>query len=196
METRNDKTIPSEFIIELLDLVLKYNIFVFDGHLYQQLIGTAIGTRCAPNVADIFIFLSFIDEKIKTITLNFSENGINPLLIFRRFLDDILFIFLGSNDKLHKFLDEMNKIAPSIKFTMQHTEKCSDTNDSICDFEPCDSIPFLDTKLSIRDGKIKSDLYRKPSDREQYLLPSSCHPPHCTDNMQLKLKLKLSLAKS
>ena len=91
METRNDKTIPSEFIIELLDLVLKYNIFVFDGHLYQQLIGTAIGTRCAPNVADIF--MSFIDEKIKTIALNFSENGINPLLIFRRFLDDILFIF-------------------------------------------------------------------------------------------------------
>ena len=131
METRNDKTIPSEFIIELLDLVLKYNIFVFDGHLYQQLIGTAIGTRCAPNVADIFILLSFIDEKIKTIALNFSENEINPLLIFRRFLDDILFIFLGSNDKLHKFLDEMNKIAPSIKFTMQHTKKCSDTNDSI-----------------------------------------------------------------
>ena len=91
--------------------------------------------------------MSFIDEKIKTIALNFSENGINPLLIFRRFLDDILFIFLGSNDKLHKFLDEINKIAPSIKFTMQHTKKCSDTNDSICDCEPCDSIPFLDTEM-------------------------------------------------
>ena len=101
-------------------------------------------------------------------------------------------VFLSSLVTIWK--SKFAKIAPSIKFTMQHTEKCSDTNDSICDFETWDIIPFLDTKLSIRDGKIKSDLYRKPIDREQYLLPSSCHPPHCTDNMQLKLKL--SLAKS
>ena len=116
LETRKDKTIPSDFIIELLDLVLKYNIFVFDDQLYQQLIGTAIGTKCAPNVADIF--MSFIDQKIKNIAMKFSENGINPLLLYKRYLDDILFIFLGSNDKLHKFFDEINTIAPSIKFTM------------------------------------------------------------------------------
>ena len=91
LETRKDKTIPSDFIIELLDLVLKYNIFVFDGQLYQQLIGTAIGTKCAPNVADIF--MSFIDEKIKNIAMKFGQNGLSPLLLFRRFLDDILFLF-------------------------------------------------------------------------------------------------------
>ena len=62
LETRVDKTVPADFILELLDLVLKYNIFEFDGELYQQLVGTAMGTRAAPNIADIF--MSFIDEEI------------------------------------------------------------------------------------------------------------------------------------
>ena len=30
--------------------------------------------------------------------------------------------------------------------------------------------------LSIKEGKIDIDLYRKPTDRNQYLLTSSCHP--------------------
>ena len=48
LETRKDKTVPDSFILELLDLVLKYNIFEFDGELFLQLIGTAMGTRAAP----------------------------------------------------------------------------------------------------------------------------------------------------
>ena len=69
---------------------------------------------------------------------------------------------------------------------MEHTKKASDNDEddnNVCKCKPSDSIPFLDTRLSIREGKINSDLYRKPSDRVQYLLPSSCHPPHCTDNI-------------
>ena len=31
-------------------------------------------------------------------------------------------------------------------------------------------------KCSIKEGKIKTDLYRKETDRNQYLLPSSSHP--------------------
>ena len=52
LETRVDKSVPADFILELLDLVLKYNIFEFDGELFQQLVGTAMGTRAAPNIAD------------------------------------------------------------------------------------------------------------------------------------------------
>ena len=42
LETREDKTVPADFILELLDLVLKYNIFEFDGELYQQLVSMSI----------------------------------------------------------------------------------------------------------------------------------------------------------
>ena len=62
LETRPDKTVPTDFIVKLLDLILHHNIFEFNGELYQQRIGCAIGTHCAPNLADIF--MSFIDEEI------------------------------------------------------------------------------------------------------------------------------------
>ena len=52
-----------------------------------------------------------------------------------------------------------------------------------------ESIEFLDTSLSIRNSSV--DLYRKPSDRCAYLLPSSCHPPHTTKNIPFSLALRI-----
>ena len=54
-----------------------------------------------------------------------------------------------------------------------------------------ESIAFLDTSLSIRNSRISVDLYRKPSDRCAYLLPSSCHPPHTTKNIPFSLALRI-----
>ena len=145
-----------------------------------------MGTRCAPNVADIF--MSFIDEEIKR---RASKHG--TLLFYRRFLDDILMIFLGSYKNLHNFISDINAIHPSIKFTLSHTKTATvpDDNTESCSCDASDHIPFLDTSLSIRGGKINSDLYRKPSDRVQYLLPTSCHPPHCADNIPYSLALRI-----
>ena len=171
LETRSDKTIPSDFIVKLLDLVLKYNIFEFSDKLYIQRIGTAMGTRCAPNVADIF--MSFIDTEIIRRSEKFGE-----LLFYRRYLDDILMIFRGSNSNLHSFISDINNIHSSINFTLEHTRKPSSDPEDDCQCEARQSIPFLDTSLSLRNGRINSDLYRKPSDRVQYLLPSSTPAPH------------------
>ena len=40
---------------------------------------------------------------------------------------------------------------------------------------------------SIKDGKFILDLYRKTTDRNQYLLTSSCHPAHVTKNFSFLL---------
>ena len=37
------------------------------------------------------------------------------------------------------------------------------------------TLAFLDTSCSIVEGKIVTDLYRKPTDRNMYLLPSEFH---------------------
>ena len=67
---------------------------------------------------------------------------------------------------------------------------------SIAEIDPCDcpqkeNIPFLDVLVSIRNGKIDTDLYKKPTDRNQYLLPSSCHPIECLKNIPFSLALRI-----
>jgi hypothetical protein len=39
-------------------------------------------------------------------------------------------------------------------------------------------MPFLDTTTTVKEGNMTTDLYSKPTDKHQYLSPSSCHPKH------------------
>ena len=44
LDKRKNVEVSSDFLVKLLSLVLKYNIFEFNGKYYQQKIGTAMGT--------------------------------------------------------------------------------------------------------------------------------------------------------
>ena len=61
-----------------------------------------------------------------------------------------------------------------------------------CDCQPQESIPFLDTSIRIEEGQIVTDLYRKPTDRNQYLLTNSIHPPNCIKNIPYSLALRIN----
>ena len=64
-------------------------------------------------------------------------------------------------------------------------------NPAPCGCTPSESLAFLDTSCSIKNGKIIVDLYRKPTDRNQYLLTSSCHPAHVTNNIPFSLAYRI-----
>ena len=185
LEKRDDKTVPTEFIIRLLELALKWNIFEFDNELFLQIIGTAMGTRPAPAYANMFMAKQ-MDEKIIEKIVEFR--GLD-IIFFKRFLDDLFFIFSGSTKMLHLFHEELNQIHPNIKLTMEHTFILNEKDP--CQCKQKHSLPFLDTSLSIEKRKICVDLYRKPTDRNMYLLPSSCHPPHNTKNIPFSLALRI-----
>ena len=55
LETREDKTVPSSYLKSLLQQVLASNIFEFNGQLWKQCIGTAMGTMVAPTYACLFM---------------------------------------------------------------------------------------------------------------------------------------------
>ena len=58
----------------------------------------------------------------------------------------------------------INEIHHSIKFTFEYSY---------------DKVNFLDTTVQITsDGKLKTDVYQKPTDTHGYLNRSSCHPEH------------------
>ena len=98
-------------------------------------------------------------------------------------------VFVGSTRNLHKLISEINKIHPAINFTMTHTSIEGDELHQRCSCPEQNSIPFLDTSLSIKEGKMSVDLYKKPTGRNQYLLTSSCHSPQTTLNIPYSLVL-------
>jgi hypothetical protein len=50
------------------------------------------------------------------------------------------------------------------------------------------TISVLDISSSLSEGELFTDLYSKPTDTNQYLLPSRCHPPHVTQSVSIVTK--------
>ena len=104
LEERKTKTVPTEFIVKLMNLVQKYNIFEFhDGMLWKQVIGVAMGIHPAPSFANIYLARR-IDQKLAELGKKYGTNGMSAFVILKRFLDDIIKIFKGTTKDLHKFL--------------------------------------------------------------------------------------------
>ena len=73
------KKVSTEDIGKMTDFVLKNNLFEFDSKFYKQISGTAIGTKCAPPYA--CIFMDHIEtEFLKTQDIN-SGFGRDLLMI-------------------------------------------------------------------------------------------------------------------
>ena len=190
LEERTVKDVPTEFIMKLLEIILRFNIFEFNSEYFIQLIGTAMGAVPAVSYANVFMAKK-IDPKILETAekIKNSNQNQNPIIFMKRFLDDIFLVWRDSIENLHKFVKMLNSIHPSIKFTMQH---CSIKDQpQTCDCTPSNSIPFLDTSCYISDNKIITDLFKKETDRNQYLLTSSCHPVHICDNIPYSLALRI-----
>ena len=131
-----------------------------------------MGTKTAPSYA--CLFMAWLEET----KLLKNWYGTPPHL-WRRFIDDIFFIWQSSEEELKRFIDHLNTQHPYIKFTATYDVSTR-------------RVPFLDMEVSIDDqGYIRTDLFKKETARCQYLLPSSCHPGHITKNIPFSLAYRL-----
>ena len=62
LEKRSDKSVPTDFILKLLKLIMEQNIFTFNEEYWLQLLGTCMGTRVAPTYANLF--MGVLEQKI------------------------------------------------------------------------------------------------------------------------------------
>ena len=175
LEKRQDKTVPTSLLVELKRIVLTRNILEFDRKLYLQKIGTAMGAPSAPSYANLY--MAVVDIWLESCALD--EQTLENFIIFlKRFIDDFLIFWTGTEEQLLAFMTRINNIHPTIKFTSSYNLKERSTN-------------FLDLKITITDNGIETDLYRKETDCIQYLLPTSCHPAHVFNNIPFSLALRL-----
>ena len=153
MEETGTDTLLRMFISNLAHQVLSKNFFNFNGQLFEQTQGTAMGTRMAPNYAIIFIHY---------LETNFLSNYPKHPKTWLRFIDDIFMIWQYGRMELDKFLNALNNHHPKITFTYN-----IDQNE----------IPFLDTMVyRSQNNKIYTKMYHKPTDQKYYLHYNSAHP--------------------
>ena len=114
-------------------MILTMNNFTFNDSHYLQIHGTAMGTKMAPSFANLFLGLF---EKSALREAPFQPHT------WLRYIDDIFMIWTESPENLKIFIDYLNNIHPTIKFTSSHSPT---------------SVPFLDVNVSLTsDGNINT----------------------------------------
>ena len=154
-----DSDRPDKNIIDLLELSLKGNDFEFNGEMYQQVCGCAMGKRFSPNFASIYV-AEWEEAAI-------SKSSKSPLL-YLRYLDDILIIWPHSKEEFWNFFEILNQQDDNIKLKATISDK---------------SVDFLDvtiykgTKFET-SGYLDYKVFFKPTDTHQLLHCKSFHPHH------------------
>ena len=76
--------VPTSFLVDMLKTVLDGNIFELNGQLWQQQIGTAMGTKVAPTYA--CLFMGWLEDWMLNTWSNIKIYGPKPYL-WRRYID-------------------------------------------------------------------------------------------------------------
>ena len=155
LDSRQHPLIPTEEVLEMIELILDNNNFsVGGGEHFIQVNGTAIGSKLGRNYACTYL------GKWESELLGASEN--KPFL-YLRFIDDIFGIWLHGEESLLKFHSMANSLHDQIKLELRHSTTY---------------VEFLDVKVDIIGNKLNTDVYTKPTDTKAYLHHSSDHPSH------------------
>ena len=149
-------TLSPENIYDLLKLCLTTTCFQWREKFYEQTHGAPMGSPLSPVMANLFME-EFEKKALATSTLK-------PGFWFR-YVDDTLSSWAHGLENLHRFLEHINSLHPSIKFTLEMQKEDK-------------TIPFLDVLLIIQeDGSLGHKVYRKPTHTDRYLHYNSFHHP-------------------
>ena len=147
-----------EILTELINIVLKNNVFEFNGNFYLQIQGTAMGTKMAPAYANIF--MGELEKKLIAID--------KPhILVWKRFIDDIFVIWTGSETDFITYMEKLNQVHRTIKFTYEKSKT---------------ELTFLDVTLYKGERFRENQLldirtHIKPTNKQLYIHATSYHPP-------------------
>ena len=138
---------------ELMKMATTSVEFLFNGEVYRQSDGIAMGSPLGPTLANIFV--GYHEERLFT-------SCVRPATYFR-YVDDT-FVILNDAADHQSFLNCLNALHPSLEFTTEH--------------EKNGSLPFLDVLVEKDLDRMKfiTSVYRKPTFTGSYVrFESFCH---------------------
>ncbi|XP_075684661.1 uncharacterized protein LOC142652871 isoform X2 [Rhinoderma darwinii] len=143
-----------KFVLQLLNVILRHNYFLFCDNFFYQIQGTAMGSNMAPTYANMY--MRFIEE-----TLIYTFSHFLHVFTWWRYIDDVFLLWTGNLTELQDFYTYINEIDETVKFTMVY----SDTK-----------IQFLDVLITLEGQNFITELYTKPTDCNNLLEFHSNHP--------------------
>jgi hypothetical protein len=154
----NDPNRLGNFDSETFELLLNWSaktFILFDSKYYVQTNGLSMGSPLSPTLAEIY--MRFIEKHI----LFHHPN----LLFYKRYVDDSILIFKGTSTSFSRFVNNLNKINPHIKFSFE--------------WEIDNSIPFLDILITRIPGHgFEMEVFHKSISSIIPPVWSSYHPKH------------------
>ena len=136
-------------IADLLNFVLRSTYFQYNGLIYEQKDGAAMGSPVSEVIANLYVE-EFEERAIATATYKPK--------IWKRYVDDT-FTILGK-DYVDGFLQHLNSQQPTIRFTME--------------IEKDNTIPFLETSVS-RDSDGPLTSLKKRNTYHRYFFQTDIH---------------------
>jgi hypothetical protein len=149
--------IRAPVVAQMIRFVMQNNFFQFQGQVWQQLEGLAMGTSCAPVLANIY---AAAYERHSQVTF------MSGVQLYNRYIDDILCVFKGSEKDLMKFQKNVELGSLTIKWD------CSKVRNEFLDIE------ILKRRNHLQPVHLVTRLFRKPMNRFLYIPWSSAHPLH------------------
>ena len=143
--------LPTEDIMDLLNLCLTSTYFQYNGKHYKQLHGTAMGSPVSVVVAEIV--MQNIEERALT-----TCRQMIPLWL--RYVDDTFTAV--HKDEIDEFHDHLNEQNADIQFTREVEED--------------GKLPFLDCLVSRDENTLRTTVYRKATHTDRLLDESSYNP--------------------
>ena len=129
----------------MLEFLVENIVFVFEGKVFQQIVGMPMGTNCAPLLADIYLYL-YEAEVIQSLLSAGKKQLVSQFNFKYRYVDDVLSI---NNPYFQNYLGQMYPAEFEIIDMIESNTSAS----------------YLDLLLSIgRDGQLRTSLYDKRDD--------------------------------
>ena len=135
---------PQKVFIELMEMTTSLVELSFNDIMYYQIDGVAMGSPLEPALANIFV--GYYETKL--------FQTISKPAMYYRYMDDTFAVFNDEN-QCEIFLERLNLLHPSLRFTMEK--------------ESHSSLPFVDVLVEKCSSKFITSIYRKPTFTGQFI---------------------------
>ncbi|XP_078368997.1 uncharacterized protein LOC144652976 [Oculina patagonica] len=127
-----------DYLTTLLEIPTSNQLFQFNGQLYEQIDGVAMGSPLGPLMANVF--MCHLEEKL-------TCDDKMPSF-YRRYVDDTL-ARMPSTEAATEFLTTLNGLHPNLSFTMELPVN--------------NKIPFIGMDIIMNGTRLETAVYRKPT---------------------------------